>query len=550
MAKRSQKTLRAPVRAEKPRKNAESQIRTTGSVISAFEAIRADYDMAKDSRFRRRLTGFSATGSGADYHYRSESDFLKMMELARSIDRNDIVVGQGVTRLVDNVLQGGFKLDPDTGNDDLDKLLKEKWQAWTEDANACDFAGERDFNEIAETALRDCIVDGDQFFNTLKTGQIETIEAHRCRTPRNTKRNVVHGVLLDPVSRKRLEYWFTRENVEPTRMVMNVNEITPIRARDVAGNRTVFHMHLAKRASQTRGVSAFAPVVNAVGMHDDIQFAKLVQQQLVSMFAIIRERDPNGTYGANAQFGADAIENLDDGSTRTMTELAPGMEITAQPGETIKGFSPNIPNAEYFEHVKMILTFIAVNLGIPRHVLLLDPSDTNFSGWRGAIDQAKYGFRRLQRRMIARFYTPIYQWKVRQWMANDELVAFAASEVGANIFKHCFIPPYWDYIEPNKDAEADVTIIGNRLNSRREQLGKRGLDIESVDRDAADDQANWIRTCITKANELNEAFPDAGITWRDIDAMVATKATAGAPPKPEADDEEMQPADKRKAVAR
>jgi len=525
------------------------QIMRGGSVMSAFDAIRADYDMAKESRFRRRLSGYSPMGSGADYHYRSESDFLKMMELARSIDRNDIVVGQGVTRLVDNVLQGGFKLDPETGDDDVDKLLKEKWYEWCEDADACDFAGERDFSEIAETALRDSVVDGDQLFIPLKSGHLETMEAHRCRTPRNTKRNVVHGVLLDEVSRRRLEYWFTKENIDPLRALVNVNETTPIRARDPQGNRMVFHMHLAKRPSQTRGVSAFAPVVNAVGMHDDIQFAKLVQQQLVSMFAIIRERDPNFTYGQNPAFGANEDQVLDDGSTRTMTELAPGMEITAMPGEKISGFSPNIPNAEYFEHVKMILTFIAVNLGIPRHVLLLDPSDTNFSGWRGAIDQAKYGFRRLQRRMISRFYAPIYEWKVRQWIANDEIVALAYKSVGEKIFKHCFIPPYWDYIEPNKDAEADVTIIGNRLNSRREQLGKRGLDIESVDRDAADDQANWITTCITKAKEINATFPDAGITWRDIDAMVTGKA---APPqaKPEDDEEDMKPAKKEKAVAR
>lgn len=526
------------------------QIGHAGSVMSAFEAIRADYDMAKESRFRRRLTGYSPMGSGADYHYRSESDFFKMMELARSIDRNDIVVGQGVTRLVDNVLQGGFKLDPNTGDAELDKILKEKWYSWCEDADACDFAGERDFNAIAETALRDTVVDGDQFFIPLKSGQLETMEAHRCRTPRNTKRNVVHGVLLHEVSRKRLEYWFTKENIDPLRQVTAVSEITPLRARDTAGNRMVFHLHLAKRGSQTRGISAFAPVVNAVGMHDDIQFAKLVQQQLVSMFAIIRERDPNGMYGTNPAFGESEEETLGDGTTRTMTELAPGMEITAMPGEKITGFSPNIPNAEYFEHVKMILTFIAVNLGIPRHVLLLDPSDTNFSGWRGAIDQAKYGFRRLQRRMIAQFYTPIYQWKVRQWLANDELVGFAAKRVGTKIFKHSFIPPYWDYIEPNKDAEADVTIIGNRLNSRREQLGKRGLDIESVDRDAADDQANWIRACITKANEINDEFPDAGITWRDIDAMVASKSAAPAQAKPEPDEDDMEPAQKQKAMAR
>lgn len=506
------------------RERAEWQALTNGGLMSGFQSLRADYDMAKDSRFRRRLTGYSPMGSGADYHYRTESDYLKMMELARAVDRNDMVISQGVTRLVDNVLQGGIQVDPDTGDPGVDAILKDKWRTWSEDADACDVAGERTLSEIAEGALRDTIVDGDQFLLPLQSGHLQTIEAHRCRTPRNTKRNVVHGVLLDPLTRKRIEYWFTRDDVEPMRAVQAVNEITAVPARDADGNRTVFHVHLIRRSSQTRGISAFAPIMDAIGMHGDIQFAKLVQQQMVSMFAIIRNRSADGVYGANPAMGASDDETLSDGTTRTVTELAPGMELTSQPGETITGFSANVPNSEYFDHVKMILGLIAINLGLPRQIFLLDPSDTNFSSWRGAVDQARYGFRRMQRRMIERFYCPIYRWKVREWSLRDPDVSAAAKRLGPSIAKHYFIPPHWDYIDPTKDADADVTIIENRLNSRREQLARRGLEVEDVDRDAANDQANWLRLCIQKAAEVQAEFPEETITWRDIDAVVTPKA--------------------------
>jgi capsid protein len=152
-------------------------------VCSAFDAFRADYDMAKESRFRRRLTGFSPMGSGADYHYRSEADFLKMMELARAMDRNDVIIGQGVTRLVDNVIQGGMRIDPDTGDDGADAVLKAKWREWSENPDLCDAAGEMTFCEIAEKALRATVVDGDQLFIPLEAGQLQVMEAHRCRTP-------------------------------------------------------------------------------------------------------------------------------------------------------------------------------------------------------------------------------------------------------------------------------------------------------------------------------------------------------------------------------
>ena len=97
------------------------------SLADAFTDLRSDYNAAMNTRFRKRLTGVASAGSGADYHYRSQADHLRMMELSRSFDRNDMVVGQGITRLVDNVLQQGIKLDPETGSEDLDRYLLERW---------------------------------------------------------------------------------------------------------------------------------------------------------------------------------------------------------------------------------------------------------------------------------------------------------------------------------------------------------------------------------------------------------------------------------------
>src|SRR5690606_1028361 len=101
---------------------------------------------------------------------------------------------------------------------------------------------------------------------------------------------------------------------------------------------------------------------------------------------------------------------------------APGIEYTGAPGEKLTGFSPNIPNAEFFEHARLILTFVAINLDMPLQMLLLDATATNFSGWRGAFDQAKIGFRQIQSWLLKRFYAPVYEWKLRQWIAEDPAI--------------------------------------------------------------------------------------------------------------------------------
>lgn len=182
----------------------------------------------------------------------------------------------------------------------------------------------------------------------------------------------------------------------------------------------------------------------------------------------------------------------------------------------MKGFSPNIPNAEFFAHAMMILTFIAINLKIPVHVLLLDPSKTNFSGWRGALDQARIGFRELQALLIEKFLRPVYLWKVGKWLEDSAEMRAWADQDGVDVFGHRWAPPSWAYIEPAKDAKADTTIIEGRLNSRRGVLNLRGVDLDDVDREIIADNKRLIISAIGAAAEINNTHADAAVDWREL----------------------------------
>ena len=67
----------------------------------------------------------------------------------------------------------------------------------------------------------------------------------------------------------------------------------------------------------------------------------------------------------------------------------------------------------------MLLGILAVNLDLPLCVFLLDVSETNYSGFRGAIDQARQRWREIQSWMMGSFHRPVYEWKVRQWAVTD-----------------------------------------------------------------------------------------------------------------------------------
>lgn len=492
-----------------------------GAIPLGMDQARAEYRAARATKARSRARGLSAMGSNADYHYASEADYLRIMELARDIDRNDQVVGQGINRLTHLVFRDGIQADPDTGDTALDALIAEDWREWGENRDRCDIAGERSLNSLARLLFRHTVVDGDAQAVLLDGGYIQGMEAHRLRTPasvRNDKRKtaVVHGIELSE-TRRHLSYWFTRDPIALNEVVGTMADIVKVPAYDPEGYRQVLHLYRPERLTQTRGVSALARVMETAGQHDDLQWAQLVKAQVSACFTIFREVAANTVLPTgSAPLGTRTEEYGSDGFTKVLEQLAPGMVIQGRPGEKLHGFSANTPNEEFFKHSWLILSIISVNLDIPVIVLMLDPSATNFSGWRGAMDAAKPALQRFRAQMVEQFYQPVYAWRVRQLLADNPEAARLALATGVDPFRCHWKPPHDPYIEPSKDAEADKTIVTEGLNSRRNVLAARGLDIEVIDRHRVEDRKNLLRLAHLAAKEITDEFAESDITWRDL----------------------------------
>lgn len=494
------------------------------TLAESFEELRSDYSAAKASRFRRRRTGTCSLGSGADWHVRNESDYLRMMEDARDMDRNDLIVGQILDRATANTIQDGFTLDPDAGDKKLNEDLKARWDDWAADPAQCDLAGECTFWDYEKLVARSCDLDGDICILPNRSGMLEATEAHRLRTPRNTTQNVVCGVRRDPTTRRHLEYWFTNEDINPLSPLNRVADVTKYAARDADGFKQVWHILLRqKRFSQTRGITSFAPIFDACGMFEDINFATLVKHQVASCFAVFEELDSTfseDTGAATAEDPLDTGSRLKRGLDMVLKGVGPGMFFRGRPGSKFKLDSPRVPSPEFFSHVRLILTLIGINLGLPLVMVLMDASETNFSGWRGAVDQARMGFRDRQRDLKAQLHRPCYVWKVRQWLAEDPALRAAAERTGIKIFKHNWCTPTWPYIQPYQDAAADLLRIRNALISRRRQCAERGsYDWDRLSTEICEDNAMMIEKAHLKAEELNKRYPGLNVTWREIASL-------------------------------
>jgi capsid protein len=147
----------------------------------------------------------------------------------------------------------------------------------------------------------------------------------------------------------------------------------------------------------------------------------------------------------------------------------------------------------------------------------MDGSETNFSGWRGAVDEARKGFVADQMNLMRRLHRPAYEWKVAQWAEEDPAIKKFLDAKKVNIFAHNWNLPTWSYIEPVADAKGDITQLQGALTSPRRLHNARGNDWDDVKTEIIEDNGSAISEAMTAAIELNNQFPNQPqVTWRDL----------------------------------
>lgn len=484
---------------------------------------RSDYDFTRRSNYVRQRRGLHAYGAAADKHIRGETEYYLGCEIANDIDRNDMVVGQGIDRLCANILQHGFTYDPQTGDEEVDGHLKSRWAGWA-GTTACDLQDQFNFDALSYFALRGSIVTGDMFALPLFFGKLQLIEGYRCRSPFTFREDIVLGVELDN-SRRRQNFYFAQDDIAQISAIYR-GETSAVPAYGEDGQKQVFQIWHPKRSTQTRGVTKLAPVGQTTTQLGDLHFAKLLQQQMASAIAMVRERDPgfdpDGVYTDEfVRMGRDPYGSY--GDTVPLKGWAPGMMYTSFPGERVKFHAPNLPGQGFIEHSTQLLQFIALNLDLPLIMFLMDASATNFSGWRGVMNQAQIKFKQFQRWLKSQWHTPVANWKVRQWtdptspLRDRDLIRLIRDR-GVDPFKHDFTLPTWPYIEPLKDVQADLLEHRNSLNSMSQIQERRGRDWDVVHQEIVNDNAKIIVAAKRKAIAINDEFPEDKdqVRWREL----------------------------------
>ena len=239
---------------------------------------------------------------------------------------------------------------------------------------------------------------------------------------------------------------------------------------------------------------------------------------MASCFAIFRQQSENAGAdlpGGGADSYGDTSYEATPHGTRQLEGIEPGMEIIGRPGEELKGFSPPTPNPEFFEHMHQQISYIGANLDLSPAQVILDFTNENFVGYRGALHEARKGINRRQGMLVKRLHSPAYRFKVAQWMSADPALGRRRRK-RIDPMRHMWQPPAFDYLEPINDAKGDLIQCQNSLISRRRLFAQRGMDWETVAAEIVADNALAMELAQARSDEFNAKHPKAETTWKDF----------------------------------
>lgn len=396
---------------------------------------------------------------------------------ARYLEANNGNAASGVAAWVSALVGTGIKPQSAHPTGAVREYLNAAWERWTDRADA---DGLTDAYGLQELAARRMVIDGDCFAPMTVTPngelQVRLVDAEQVdpalhRELGNGAR-IVSGVEFDAAGRRIAYHAFRERPGLPLATSLDT-------ARLAAGD--VVHLFKPLTPGQVRGLSWFAPCLLRARDHDDAIDAQLMRQKVAALFAgFITDAngETGGFTGQQKQLGV-----MDGG-------MEPGTLKVLDPGKDIRFSDPADIGAEAIDFLKITAREIAAGLGVPYEMMTGDLTSVNYSSIRAGLVEFRRRVETIQHNVIVfQFCRPMWRRFVTVEILSGRLQAPGFERDPEPYLSARWITPKADWIDPQKDVQAEIAAIGAGLMSRRQAVAGRGLDIETLDLEIAADNA-------------------------------------------------------------
>ncbi len=402
---------------------------------------------------------------------------------ARYLVGNSPLAASAVEGWVSNVVGVGIKPQSSHPDPKVRAAINAAFERWVDRADADDVL---DFYGLQALAMRRMVIDGDCFAAMSLEGEqgnpfrVRLLDSEQidplCSRELGGGSRIIAGVELDARGR-RVGYHAFKDR--------GGHEIGTSYQTVRLPAESILHLLRTEIPGQVRGLSWFAPVLLTLKDLDELNDAQLMRQKTAALLAgfII---DPHGSSGP---FTGDPSP---DGSA-TEASLEPGTMKVLTPGQDVRFSDPADLGAESTDFLRITARAIAAGLGIPYEILTGDLSSVNYSSIRAGLVEFRRRVEAVQHNVLVfRFCRPAWERFVTVAALTGEIDGRGFVRDPQSFMACKWITPRREWVDPLKDARAEIEAISAGLMSRREAVASRGWDIETLDAEIAADHARAV----------------------------------------------------------
>jgi len=442
-----------------------------GAFIGGFDA----------GQQHRRLRGFRATRAHVNALIAASGPDITAR--ARWLVRNNGYAVNAVESWAANTAGDGIKPISKIADPARKEELQRLWLAWTDEADA---EGLTDFYGLQRRAAREVFIAGEVFFRIrprrtvdrlsvplqLQMLPAEMLPLEQSGVAANGNK-IRQGIEFDRIGR-RVAYHFLRRHPGDSTEPGLAGEITRVPASEV------IHLIDPVEGGQLRGVSKLAPAIVKLFLLDQYDDAELDRKKVAAMYAMFV------TSPAPENPLAPPGDEDDPGGV----EISPGQVVRLDPGEDVTVGQPADSGATYEPFQYRTLLQISAALGIPYPYLANDMVKGNFSNSRLALIEFRRRVSAWQHSvMVYQLCRPVYARWMDAAVLSGALALPRYETDRSRLLTADWLPTKWDWVDPLKDANAEIAQIEAGLKSRTQAIAERGFDAEQVDREIAAEHA-------------------------------------------------------------
>ena len=394
---------------------------------------------------------------------------MEVLARARDLERNSDIMNSVIGVFERNIIGGGFSLQAQTEEPDLNKDIEKAWKKWCKKRN-CDVTGTQSLNQMLRMAVHRKKVDGGILFVKRYTSdgfvpfKLQMVEVDELdgdtMTPHFKGNKVIGGIEFNKWN-KPVGYFIKQYDLEG----MSINDPVWIKADDV-----IFY-YSKKRPSQIREMSDMAPTITRVRDVNEFMMAVSVKQRIEACLSVfIKKSIPTTGIGRS---GAGAVEKTSyDGKM-----LSPGMIKELNAGDEVQVVNPAGQAADATSFTKLQQRLIGAGQGISYEAMSRDMSESNYSSARQGI--------------IEDDLTCASEWELLSEVMDEIYETFVISAVLCGKLN---IPKFWDegekerylshqwikapkpWIDPVKESTADRTALETGQKTFKQVCSENGKD--------------------------------------------------------------------------